>query len=143
MEMQGMSIHDQRAVLAAQQNPFVEDKPYNPNEVAKWIILHLNQGQWPSTKEGEEFMTHLYATTLDVLLSNNYPVTEESIAKLKDEIIQAAAEPATPAIPESGSQPATAKKETPCSCQAKKGQSFGFWLLIGLLVLLFIKIIKS
>lgn len=143
MGIPGMSVQDQLAVLAAQQNPFVENKPYNPNEVAKWIILHLNEGKWPSTQEGEAMLTRLYATTIDVLMRNEYAVTEENIAKLKDEIIQAAAESSRPAIPETGSQPATAKKETPCSCHAKQGQSIGFWLLVGLMVVLFIKIIKS
>ncbi len=46
-----LSLNEQNAICAQQENPFVENKPYNPDAILSNVVTHLMDGFAPAPGE--------------------------------------------------------------------------------------------
>jgi hypothetical protein len=82
------SIGEQKAIDANNQNPFVDSKQYNPLDVVRWVITYLQDGEVPTTVEGEEQSKDLYIATLEFLQKQGLEVNESNIIAMKEKILE-------------------------------------------------------
>jgi len=82
-----LSYNESISVCAQQENPFVSQKPYNPDHVFGWVVEYLLGGQTPLTTEEIEHAKAVYSATIETLLSKGEAVTEATVIQHKDEIL--------------------------------------------------------
>jgi hypothetical protein len=79
--MKTIHLNEQMQICADQQNPFVQNKPYNPDQVMGYVIKHLLRNVYPVSVQEEQNAQHLYITAVQYLLSRDLAVTEANIVK--------------------------------------------------------------
>jgi hypothetical protein len=143
------------AICAQSENPFVENKPYNPDHVIGFVVTHILDGiaPGPGDSEGADYLKRLYIATIQVLMEKQMPVTESSIVQMRDEIEAKVNGIAAVSAKVETSVAATA---SPCyAADLQKSVKFSLagksltvkkqyiqWAVIALLILLLIKIFK-
>jgi hypothetical protein len=81
-----LTYNESISVCAQNENPFVENKPYNPDHVLGWIITHLLEGFYPANADEADYLKQLYIATIQLLMEKQIPVNEQSIVTMRDEI---------------------------------------------------------
>jgi hypothetical protein len=149
-----LSLNEQKAICAQQENPFVENKPYNPDAILSYVVTHLMDGfpPAPGDTENADYAKRLYIATIQTLYESDMPINEESIVKMRDQIIDRVTPQVAPATTEQAVTPA----EPACYADNLKesvkfnvaGKSLTVkkqwiqWGVIAIIILLLIKILR-
>ncbi len=85
-----LSYNDSISICAQQENPFVENKPYNPDHVLAYVITHLLDGLAPQIGDNvaADHLKRLYITTIQVLHEKEMPINEASIVQMRQLILE-------------------------------------------------------
>jgi hypothetical protein len=85
-----LSLNEQKAICAQQENPFVENKPYNPDAILSFVVTHLMDGLAPAPGDSEaaDYAKQLYIAAIQTLYELDMPINEQSIVKMRDQIIE-------------------------------------------------------
>lgn len=149
-----LSYNETIAISAEQQNPFVENKPYNPDQVLEDVVVHLLDGFYPGPgdSEGADYLKRAYIETLQVLHEKDMAIDENSIVEMRDAILTRVNAPATTTAIATTSTPteptcyATDLKESVkfnlAGKQLTVKKQWIHWAVIALIILILIKIFK-
>ena len=157
-----LSYNETIAISAQQQNPFVENKPYNPDQVLEDVVVHLLDGFYPGPgdSEGADYLKKAYIETLQVLHEKDLEVNENSIVDMREAILTRLNANGG-ALPSNATTTALTTTSTPTetsTCYAtdlKESAKFNLagkqlivkkqwihWAVIALVILILIKIFK-
>jgi hypothetical protein len=155
-----LSLNEQKAICAQQENPFVENKPYNPDTILSFVVTHLMDGFAPAPGDSEaaDYAKQLYIAAIQTLHELDMSINEQSIVKMRDEII------ARVSTKEDATTPAATIEEKPACYVADLKESDGGaspsiqfnvagkslivkkqwiqWAVIALIILILIKIFR-
>jgi uncharacterized Fe-S center protein len=149
-----LNPNEAKAICAQNENPFVENKPYNPDVILSHVITHLMDGfaPAPGDKEKADLAKQLYIAAIQTLHESDMPVIEQSIVKMRDAII----EKVLPSEVATSKEDTQAIEEAPCyAADLKESVRFNVagksmtvkkqwiqWAVIAILILLLIKLFR-
>jgi hypothetical protein len=144
--MSSLSYNESISICAQQENPFVANKPYNPDQVFGWVVDYLLEGESPLTTEEIEHAKTVYISALETLLGQDLAVTEANIIQYKNEILGIARsitdEPATVSSPAPAKSPAPAVDDY-FECQGIRiPKMWAKAATVLILILILVKILK-
>jgi hypothetical protein len=83
-----MHLNEQQQICAAQENPFITNKPHLQGQVMGWVMTYFFEPETDfSDPKNVTLLKELYVSTLLYLQTRDMDVTDANIAKCREEIL--------------------------------------------------------